>query len=48
VSTTLDAAMQQEAMKVNMMSHRASFLNMMSGAQGGAQSIIRQIFGNQS
>ena len=37
VSTTLDAAMQQEAMKVNMMSHRASFLNMMSGAQGGAQ-----------
>jgi len=37
VSTTLDAAMQQEAMKQNMMSHRASFLNMMSGAQGGAQ-----------
>ena len=37
VSTMLDAAMQQEAMKLNMMSHRASFLNMMSGAQGGAQ-----------
>ena len=37
VSTMLDAAMQQEAMKLNMMSHRASFLNMMSGAQGGTQ-----------
>ena len=37
VSTMLDAAMQQEATKLNMMSHRASFLNMMSGAQGGAQ-----------
>ena len=37
VSTMLDAVMQQEAMKQNMMSHRASFLNMMSGAQGGAQ-----------